>query len=112
MKLSTASYGPKTDISEEDLVRAFQEYSDDDEFIILSQADQTYIQAAGEGNGPYFLEYRDGDEDHHFQCVEELSKNDVKSAFLKYLKGDVSWKTDYEWEQLEQLKNEPWWKFW
>ena len=119
MELQTASYGPKTDISEEELVKAFQEYSADDEFIILG-GDIGYVQVlmdpdptANEGCGR--LEYRDED-DHQFLCAEEVSIDDVQSAFLKFLKGDASWKADYRREILDenfqQAETKPWWKFW
>jgi len=86
---------------ESDIIEAFEDDKKRGEFVILSQSEQVYIQAAGEGFGPYNLEYRDGDEDHHFQCTQELSKSDVQSAFIGYLKGDRSWKTNYEWKPLD-----------
>jgi hypothetical protein len=55
------------------------------------------------------MEYREGDADHHFQCIQDVSKENVQSVFMKYLKGDDSWKTDVEWKRLE---SKPWWKFW
>lgn len=89
-----------SDVTEEAILKAF---SDDDgrgSFIILSESDQTFIQAAGTGNGPYALEYRDGDETRHYQCLRDLKRSEVQSAFLKYLRRDSSWKTDFQWSVL------------
>ncbi|MHC4088323.1 MAG: hypothetical protein ACYSWZ_21155, partial [Planctomycetota bacterium] len=97
-----------------DIIKAFQDDKSRGEFIILSQSKQVYIQAAGEGYGPYSLEYRDGDEYHHFQCSQELPKPQVQAAFIEYLKGGRSWLTDLEWKRLDmsQSPEKPWWKFW
>ncbi len=99
---------------ESDIIAAFVDDKKRGEFVILSKSEQVYIQAAGEGFGPYTLEYRDGDEDHHFQCTKELSKPDVQSAFIGYLKGDRSWKSNLQWKPLDTSENseKPWWKFW
>ena len=91
---------PCSDVTEEAILKAF---SDDDgrgSFIILAESDQTFIQAAGEDNGPYALEYRDGDETRHYQCSRDLKRSEVQSAFLKYLRRDASWKTDFQWSAL------------
>ncbi len=109
MKLETAERISSDNVTEEELSNAFQDDSGRGEFIILSQSEQVYIQASGEYDDPYAMEYREGDDDHHFQCTHDLSKENVQSAFMKYLKGDNSWKSDFEWKQLE---NKPWWKFW
>lgn len=109
MKLEAAERISSDNVTEEQLNNAFQDDSARGEFIILSQSEQVYIQASGEYNGPYVMEYREGDGDHHFQCTQDLSKEDVRSAFMKYLRGDTSWKTGFEWKPLE---NKPWWKFW
>jgi hypothetical protein len=36
-------------------------------------------------------------------------KAEVEGAFVKYLKRDATWKTDFQWKRLEMR---PWWKFW
>jgi hypothetical protein len=86
---------------ESDIIRTFEDDERRGEFVILSKSEQVYIQAAGEGFGPYTLEYRDGDEDHHFQCTKELSKRQVEDAFIGYLKGDRSWKINLQWKKLD-----------
>jgi hypothetical protein len=101
MELETEG-GMYSGIAEEsDIIEAFQDDKKRGEFIILSKSEQVYIQAAGEGFGPYTLECRDGDEDNHFQCTREMSKSEVQSVFIEYLKGDRSWMTNLEWKPLD-----------
>jgi len=109
MELECAQSFSSGHATEEDIQRAFAEDKIRGEYIILSQADQVFMQAAGEDEGPYILEYRDGGGDHHYQCPHDLTKDQVQAAFLKYLAGDTSWQQDHEWQPLEM---KPWWKFW
>jgi len=94
---------------ESDIRKAFSDDQGRGDFIILSVADEVYIQASGEGDGPYTLEYREGGENRHYQCTRDVTKTEVESVFLKYLKQDITWITDFQWKKLE---SEPWWKFW
>lgn len=114
MKLETEAGLKKPQVLRAHIIAAFQDDERRGEFLILSRAEEVYIQAAGEGFGPYTLEYRDGDADHHFQCTRDLSKAEVQSAFLDYFDGGQYWQTDLEWKplQFEQRENKPWWKFW
>lgn len=109
MKLETAERISSAQASEADIRAAFADDQGRGEFIILSQALHFYMQACGEGDGPYTVEYSDGGEDRHFQCPRDMNKSEVESAFLKYLKGDAGWQTDLEWRQLEK---KPWRKLW
>ena len=111
MQLETAGRISSDHVTENELVNAFQDDKGREDFIILSKREQIYIQASGVNDDPYVIEYREGDDEHHFQSVNEVSKDTVLKTFLKYLKNDSSWKTDIEWERLE-LKNGPWWKIW
>ena len=96
-------------VTQMDIERAFDDDKGRGEYIILSQNPDTFMQAAGEGNGPYVLEYRDGEIPAHFQCTMKLVKAQVRDAFIKYFNGDPTWETSYEWEPLS---DKPWWKFW
>jgi hypothetical protein len=109
MKLECAQSISSNHVTEAEIRNAFADDSGRGEYIILSEADQVFIQAAGELDGPYALEYREGDANHHFACVYDVKKEKVEAAFMKYLRRDPTWKTDFEWKRLE-IK--PWWKFW
>ena len=110
MELETAERIQSANVTEEELINAFQDDYGRGEYIILKQPNGDFMQAAGEEDDmPYALEYSEGDGAHHFQCVRDVTKKEAEITFLKYLKKDMFWKTDFEWKQLE---NHPWWKFW
>jgi|SRR6516164_7792430 hypothetical protein len=68
------------------------------EFVILQVDKNTFLQASGEGDGPYVLEYKDGGQ--QFQALDAPTKDKVKEAFLDYLRGGSEWKTERQWRQL------------
>ena len=68
------------------------------EFVILQVDKNTFLQASGEGDGPYVLEYKDGGQ--QFQALDEPTKDEVREAFLDYLRGGSEWKTKRHWRQL------------
>jgi hypothetical protein len=106
MKLETDSLALGFDrVTAEQLREAFKDNARRGERIILSQQLQVYMQAAGEAEGPYTLEYRDGDDQHHLQAGKDFRKEDVLRAFLWYLAGDPRWRTDFHWR-----RREPWWR--
>ncbi len=75
-----------------------------EEFAILSTGPNTYIQCAEQNESPYeyVLEYQDGSLAEHYRAVDEpITLDRVVSAFVKYLRGDASWRTDFQWEKLE-----------
>ena len=109
MKLERGKDSVSSDATEADVRRAFEGDDGQGGFVILSESDQVFMQAAGEGDGTYTLEYREGDEARHYQCRRQVSRSVVQAAFLKYLLRDTSWKTDFRWTPLRE---EPWWKFW
>lgn len=109
MKLETAESLGFAQVSEQQLRAAFDDDKGRGEFVILSQKPEVYIQASGEGDGPYSLEYRDGDDEHHFSGGDTFRKEDVLRAFLWYLAGDARWRSEFSWQKLER---KPWWRFW
>jgi hypothetical protein len=98
MKLETANSRAFPEATEPQLREMFQHDDRRGEFIILSQAPETYLQASGEGDGSYALEYREGRADAHFSARGEIRKADVLRAFLSYLAGDDRWRTEFSWE--------------
>lgn len=109
MKLECSEGILSANATEADIRKVFADNQGRGEFIILSESDQVYIQAAGEEDGPHILEYRDVDSSRHFQCSRTVSTTEVASAFLKYLRRDATWKSDFQWNREQ---NKPWWRFW
>jgi hypothetical protein len=107
MKLETDSLALRFDqVTEEQLRAAFKDDARRGALIILSQQPTVYMQALGEAEGPYTLEYQDGDDQPKLQAREDLRKEDVLRAFLWYLAGDPRWRTDFPWRKPER---KPWW---
>jgi hypothetical protein len=112
MKLETAKSQGFSQVSEQQLRDAFADDKGRGEFVILSQEPEVFIQAGGVDDGPYVLEYRDGDAEHHFSAGNTLRKEDVLRAFLWYLAGDSRWRSEFSWQTLERKPRKPWWRFW
>jgi len=100
MRLECAESISSAATTEADIRNAFADDRGRGEFIILSESDEVFIQASGEDDGPYALEYREGSSDRHFRCTRDLTKAEVEDAFLKYLNRDAGWETDFPWEPL------------
>jgi hypothetical protein len=109
MELQTAGSIAHSHVTDDELREAFRDDARRGEYIILCQQPEIYMQAAGEDDRPYQLEYRDGDGDQHYQAEGELGKEDVERAFRWYFAGDSRWRTGFRWKKLE-FKS--WWKFW
>lgn len=100
MKLETGGSLHFDEVSEPHLHDVFRDDKRRGEFVILSQRDETFIQASGEGEGPYVLEYREGDDWHHFTAGDTWTKEQVLDAFVSYLSGDGRWRSDFPWKPL------------
>lgn len=74
-----------------------------DEYCILSRKDEEYMQFYHNDDDTYLLEYRDGSfEKHYAETSEQLSIDEVLSAFVGYLEGDEQrWKAKHEWRKVE-----------
>jgi hypothetical protein len=101
MVLDAEKGQPIQNATESDIARFFDDDQARGSFVILTHSKQYYVQAAGEGNGPYTLECRAGDDEHHFRCTQSLSKQAVQSAFLKYLRHDPAFTSDFSWEKVK-----------
>jgi len=100
MKLETEKSKRFGKVTEELLRKVFADDELRGEFAILSKDSQVYIQTSGNVDGPYCLEYREGDDEHHFQAGDHFHKDDVLRAFLWYLAGDTRWRTEFSWRKL------------
>ncbi len=94
------------DATERDIHHAFDNDAERGEYIILTAPDGSFMQAAGEGKGPYVVEHRDGRSGGHFVAQGEFSKEEVRTAFLQYLRGDESWRAGNDWRPLEEVETE------
>src|SRR6476646_4660970 len=100
MNLELASGRILEMVSEDDLRAAV----DGEEFAILGPNPDTYIQCAERKEPPYdyVLEYQDGSLDEHYQAVDgPIPLERVLAAFVKYRRGDASWRSDFVWEKMK-----------
>lgn len=75
-----------------------------EEFAILSDGpdSSTYLQFAKEQPWNLMLEYQVDSLGNHFRAADaELTMHRIVAAFQKYAKGDASWKSDFQWEQMK-----------
>jgi len=48
------------------------------------------------------LEFQEGDLGHHYRAVgDAVAVDRVITTFIKYLRGDESWKSDFTWQRIE-----------
>ena len=83
--------------SAEDIARILGEEED---FVILSEAENSmsYLQFSFQEDGG--LEYQDGSLERHFRATGVTTPDEVIVAFQEYAAGDGSWKSDFTWERI------------
>jgi hypothetical protein len=100
MELTLASGRVIADPTEDDIREAVAV----EEFAVLGAGPMTYIQCAGQSEAPGVgtMEYQDGSLDRHFRAADVLvAAARVTGAFIKYLRMDPSWRSDFRWEKME-----------
>ena len=101
-------------VTAELIARHIRSLGDDgDSFAILARDSQVYMQAAGDVDDGFMLEYRNGSESEHYVCTNPyLSHDDVIQAMQRYLENDSRWKTDIEWQpqsfEYQRRRVSPW----
>lgn len=76
-----------------------------EDFAILGIDPHYYIRCAKQKEPPseYVLEYQEGSTAQHYQAVDgPITLGRALSAFMKYLRRDLSWQSDFQWERMEQ----------
>ena len=87
---------PKEEFIREELA------SEDFDFAILESSDElTFIQCRKMGETEkYWLQYQDGSTDRHYETENPVSCSRAVSAFIWYLRGDESWRSEFVWERI------------
>lgn len=80
-----------------DAIQAFKGGSNS--FAILTKSELTYMQCIGGKSIGYSLEYQEGSTDDHYECIDELTEEDVIEALQAYRTSDASWKTRFHWKK-------------
>jgi len=71
-----------------------------DAFLILGPTEMTYIQATGDQNVGFKLEYQETDTKHHYRAKRDLAADEIVKALVAYSTGADGWKTMAEWEPV------------
>lgn len=81
--------------------RAFDDDHIRGEFIILTAPNGDFLQAANDGDSPFALEHRTAATEEHICAVSKLTKEQTRAAFLAFLHGDDTWRTQHQWQPLQ-----------
>ena len=74
----------------------------EEEFLVLAQEDQFYMQVFRLDEDHYQFEYRDGSEERHFEVDPDVvNLEQIKAAFQKYLDGDTGYQQDLDWTTID-----------
>lgn len=88
------------DVSEPQLVEALDSMARGDvEFVILEDGD-AFIQAAGQGDGAYELNYKAAGDESLYEVSGGVRADVARNALLSYRRGDGRWHIGQPWSPL------------
>jgi hypothetical protein len=70
-------------------------------FAILGTTPSVYMQTARNEDGSFHVEYQEGALDKHYRMRSPCPIADVIDVFKRYLVGDKSWRSKYEWQWMD-----------
>jgi hypothetical protein len=71
----------------------------DIEYVILESGDE-FVQAAGEGAGPYALQFNPAADGGLLEVPGGVSDAAMRAALLAYRRGDPGWRRPFQWLPL------------
>ena len=80
----------------------------------LGATDESYLQAQGSVRTGFGLDFQEGSLDRHYRTTNRALPLDwVTAAFQRYARGDLSWRSEVEWEKEEiKVPRSGWWNSW
>jgi hypothetical protein len=69
------------------------------EYLILEDGD-AFVQAAGEGAGPYALQYSPASGDGLLEVPGGVGEAATRGALRAYLRGDPAWRRPFQWSAM------------
>src|SRR4051812_29418055 len=101
MGLFTIGTGRTPGVTEAQLLAAFEDDRARGEGLILEADDGSMLVAAGEGFGPYSLEFFPAERvGTHLKACDELKKDEVRAAMLDYVRGGSTWRESRAWREV------------
>jgi hypothetical protein len=98
MKLETANTGVN-EATADDVRRILSDWKARGEYAILLRDKETFIQVAGELDGPFVVEYRQ--EGKQYRADGEFDLATIERDFLSYLAGTSVWKDSHHWHDIK-----------
>jgi hypothetical protein len=87
-------------VSETDLATALASLSRGEiEYVILESGDE-FVQAAGEGAGPYALQFNPASGDGLSEVPGGVGDAAMRAALLAYRRGDPGWRRPFQWSPI------------
>ena len=84
-------------VTESNLTDAFARDEARGDFVGIEREDGGFLQAAGERDGPYHVEYRDPTAGVLYEGSRSVFKVELLEMFLSYLRDDGSWQARVSW---------------
>ena len=69
-------------------------------FLILERDEANFMQAAGAASSGLVLEYRAGDDAHHYQAQDLLDFEAAAQLFESYAAGTEAWRGAVVWRPI------------
>jgi hypothetical protein len=87
-------------VTETQLVEALAAMASGDlEYVILEDGD-AFVQAAGDGAGPYALQFSPPSGAGMEQVRGGVPEGAMRAALLAYRRGDPGWRSPFEWSPM------------
>jgi hypothetical protein len=87
-------------VTEAQLVEALDALARGDiEYVILEDGD-AFLQAAGDGDGPYALQFNPASGDGMLEVPGGAARSTMRAALLAYRRRDASWRGPSRWSAL------------
>jgi len=104
MKLETENRLIEEGVTEEDVLRVFNDDEERGGFVILTSDDGSVLQAAGKGRSPFTLEFYPEADAPRYQQATQLNKDQVRAAFVDFFHGRTAWRSSFEWREVSERK--------
>jgi hypothetical protein len=90
-------------VETEEAVRA--EFQTSDVYFMLEDEEGATLLAAGEGFGPYTLEWFPAIwTGKHLKSTQELKRAEVLAAMLAFFRGEPGWRGPFDWQEADDPK--------
>jgi hypothetical protein len=87
-------------VTEADLLEAIAAMERGDiEYVILEEGD-TFLQAAGAGDGPYALEWKPGPGGDMFEVSGGADLPTIRRVLLDFRRGGAGWRVECPWTAM------------